>query len=391
MLELITNSKTTSHLKTFSAILKDADEACISVAFLKLSGVKKLERYFKGKIKFRILAGANFGITEPEALNLLLKYSEQYPVQGYLNNLKSKINFHPQIYLIRSGGNCHIVIGSANLTGGGLETNAEMSLYYRCSVDDPIWLKAVAHFDTCILPQNADLLSERVISIYRTFYKKQKAATKDVQQFPDVADNLFYDFEKLKNRFDSLDKFSLEKEFNQKAAHYKEALRVLDLIASKAHSPKEFKALLEDLVGKAKEPGLWYSNGMFRHKGAIFNQQEGFRKLIKTIKKNLRLSPALIYAEAKLITDQIKGVGPNFIGEIMMTYAPDKLANINRNPITVLTKEAHADLKDHSSKFSGSDYQQYNEIVKEISLKLGLKDMLQADAFFNRIYKKITQ
>ena len=73
-----------------------------------------------------------------------------------------------------------------------------------------------------------------------------------------------------------------------------------------------------------------------------------------------------------------------------MTYAPNNLANINRNPITVLIKEAHVDLKDHSSKFSGTDYQQYNEIVKEIALKLGLKDMLQADSFFNRIYKKLT-
>ena len=390
MLELITNSPTSSHLKTLEAILKDADEVCISVAFLKMSGVTKLERHFKKKIRFRILAGANFGITDPDALSLLLDYSAGYNVQGYLNNLKSRINFHPKMYMVRSGNIGHLVIGSANLTGGGLETNHELSVYHRCSVNDPIWLKATAHFDACILPQHADVLSERIISIYRTFYKKQQQATKDVKQFPDVADNLFYDFEQLKKRYDALDKVSLEKEHKEKRDHYKEALAVLDRIASKSHPQKKFEAMLEELVGKEKLPGLWYSNGMYRHKGDIFNQQAAFRKLIKSIKSNIGLSPALIYTEAKHITHQIKGAGPNFIGEIMMTYAPDKLANINRNPITVLIKEAHVDLKDHSSKFSGTDYQQYNEIVKEISLKLGLKDMLQADSFFNRIYKKLT-
>jgi HKD family nuclease len=391
MIELITNSGTSSHLKALEAILKDADEVCISVAFLKMSGVSKLERYFKKKIKFSIITGANFGITEPEALRLLLAYSERYHVQGYLNNLKSKVNFHPKMYLVRSGTIGHIIIGSANLTSGGLETNAEVSLHHRCSVSDPVWLSASRHFDTCILPQHADLLNERIISIYRKFHKKQKAAAKDVEQFPDVADNLFYDFEQLKSRYDALDKTSLEKEYKEKADHYKEALRILDRIAGKPHSPKEFQAMLEDLVGKAKVPGLWYSNGMYRHKGAIFKQQEAFRKLIKSIKSNIKLSPALVYAEAKLITDQIKGAGPNFIGEIMMTYAPDKLANINRNPITVLTRDANADLKDHSRRYTGIDYEQYNDIVKEIYLKLGLKDMLQADSFFNRIYKKITR
>lgn len=86
---------------------------------------------------------------------------------------------------------------------------------------------------------------------------------------------------------------------------------------------------------------------------------------------------------------KINGVGPNYVGEIMMTYVPKKLANINRNPITVLIKEGCVNLKDHSQKFNGKDYDEYNNIVKDIAEKLGLSSMLAADYFFNKIYQNL--
>ena len=73
----------------------------------------------------------------------------------------------------------------------------------------------------------------------------------------------------------------------------------------------------------------------------------------------------------------------------MMTYAPEKLANINQNPITVLRREGGVDIKASSSSYNGKDYEEYNAIICEIAEKLGLKDMLEIDYFFNIVYRKI--
>ncbi|MFL9483968.1 hypothetical protein ACI6Q2_14410 [Chitinophagaceae bacterium LWZ2-11] len=147
--------------------------------------------------------------------------------------------------------------------------------------------------------------------------------------------------------------------------------------------------LVEDLVGRKGMRGLWYSNGMFRGKEEVFKQQQKFRELVACVKHNLDKSPAQIYEEARVISKTIYNVGPNYIGEIMMTYAPNKLANINRNPITVLREAGNVDMKSHSQLFNGGDYEIYNGIVKEIGFKLGLNNMLEMDYFFNSIYQKM--
>ncbi|WP_295654657.1 hypothetical protein [uncultured Mucilaginibacter sp.] len=177
----------------------------------------------------------------------------------------------------------------------------------------------------------------------------------------------FYDLKKLKAHYILLDQKDIQAGFKKKHADYREAKEVLNIIADHQHSPAEFKELVEDMVGKAGAPGLWYSNGMFRLKTGLFKQQIGFRKLIETVRSNLDKSPQYIYQMAKDITKGIKGVGPNFIGEIMMTYAPDKLANINQNLITVLRKEGGADIKAYSSSYNGTNYEEYNAIINVIS------------------------
>lgn len=388
-LNIITNEQQTSHLSLLNDLLRHADDVSIAVAFLKVEGLKVLLPYFRSKTRFRIVAGPNFGITDPKALDLLLEQSKSNNVHGYLNSLASKTTFHPKMYLIKHGRVGHIIIGSANLTGGGLSKNTETSLYYICDISEIIWQEAQMEFDKLIDPNNADLLNERIISIYKTYYIRQKPLNDKIESCPDVDSNLFYNLEKLRSRFDRLDQKKFRKEFAEKKKHYGIAREVLDEIIERKHSGKKFSELLDDLVGKKGAPGLWYSNGMFRHKAKIYKQQSKFQQLIRSIKNNIGQSAALVYSNAREIERGIKGAGPNFIGEIMMTYDFNNYANINRNPITVLRKEGDVDLKDHSQKFTGLDYEHYVNIVKEINFKLGLKNMLEADHFFNNIFQDL--
>lgn len=391
MIKLLTNRDiSTSHHKIIQGLLANAVEVYIAVAFLKKNGLNMLLPFFDKPIKFKILAGYNFGISDPDALTTLYDYTEKSNrIAAYLVNLKLKQVFHPKMYLIKDQHHCHIIIGSANLTNGGLAANNESSIYHQCSDSDPIWRETLAYFDECIDIARADVLSKRIISIYRKWQKKQKVINIQSEEFPDMSANLIYDLTKLKAHYHALDKKEILAGFKLKEEHYQQAKEVLDEIINKTHTPIQFKTLVEDLVGRSGEHGLWYSNGMFRHKTSIFDQQSQFKKLIKSIKDNLDKSPEHIYKTALQIASGIKGVGPNFIGEIMMTYAPNKLANINQNPITVLRKEGGADIKAYSSSFDEENYEEYNAIIKEIADKLGLKNMLEMDYFFNTIYQKI--
>ena len=389
MIKLITNNSFSSHYTLLEEILPSAEEVYISVAFLKSSGVNKLLTHFKKAKEVRILTGTNFGITDPEALSKILNIPKPLNITGYVNKLNSKVVFHPKMYLVRSGETAHIIIGSANLTNGGMEVNHECSVYYKGTVTDQLWVDSFSHFLSCISPENADQLSDTLISIYQKYHKAQKERNQLSETFIDVEHNVFYDLTKLKARLDELDKATFNKGIQEKTSYYNEARKVLDRIISKKHSSQEFKELVEDLVGKKDAPGLWYSNGMFRHKEKIFKQQSLFQELIRNIKNNRNRVPAFIYDQAKQITKNIDGVGPNFIGEIMMTYEPTKLANINRNPITVLIKDGDADIKNHSKYFNGEDYAKYNSIVNDISFRLGLKSMLEVDYFFNTIYQNL--
>jgi hypothetical protein len=391
MIKLITNTDaSSSHHRFLTDLLTNAIEVYIATAFLKQAAVNILLPYFNKPIQFKIIAGYNFGITDPEALTTLCNQADGSAlISGYLVNMNLKQVFHPKLYLIKDVQYCHIITGSANMTNGGLNVNNEASLYYRCADSDPMWLDSMAYFSDCISPAKADLLSERIIAIYRDYHKKQKKIMVQAEEFPDLTDNLIYDLKKLKAHLQKEDQVILTAGFDKKRSYYKEARSVLDLIADKQHSTNRFQELLEDLVSKAGAPGLWYSNGLYRSKGDLLTQQAKFRQLVKSVRNSLDKSPQFIYTAAKAAAAQVKGAGPNFIGEIMMTYAPEKLANINQNPITVLRKEGGADIKAYSSGYNGKEYEEFNAIIHEIAGKLGLKDMLEIDYFFNIVYQKI--
>lgn len=100
----------------------------IFVAFAKNSGVLRIKNSLN---KFRkrggvvnAYVGVDLGGTSYEALTSLLLYTDS------LNIVHSETGqtFHPKIYQFLGNNNGVIVIGSHNLTGGGLWTNFESSL-----------------------------------------------------------------------------------------------------------------------------------------------------------------------------------------------------------------------------------------------------------------------
>lgn len=100
-----------------------------AVAFVKRSGTRFIRqplRDFSDSYQVRISVGIDLYGTSREGLSDLLEATQDGQVFVYRNNGPS--TFHPKVYVFKSEQHADVLVGSGNLTGGGLFTNYEASL-----------------------------------------------------------------------------------------------------------------------------------------------------------------------------------------------------------------------------------------------------------------------
>lgn len=104
----------------------------VSVAFVNSGGVKLLEAEFKKhSAKTTAFIGIRNDITSLQAAKRLLDLG----IALYVVDTGSrKVIYHPKIYLVRGQRKTKLIIGSANLTPGGLNNNIEASVLADCDM-----------------------------------------------------------------------------------------------------------------------------------------------------------------------------------------------------------------------------------------------------------------
>lgn len=109
----------------------------ISVAYVTAGGINIIEDKLKGvgKNKVTVFAGMGNPISTKEAFLLLHQLSENFYAVD--TNSRQTI-FHPKIYLVRGKSKARLLIGSANLTQGGLERNVEAGIVLELSTNEAI-------------------------------------------------------------------------------------------------------------------------------------------------------------------------------------------------------------------------------------------------------------
>ena len=106
--------------------------------FVKRSGTQYLRpalTNFSSRADVRISAGIDFYGSSREGLNDLLEATQAGQVLIYRNS--GPYTFHPKVYLFKSAQHADIVVGSGNLTEGGLFTNYEASLAVSLDLSEP--------------------------------------------------------------------------------------------------------------------------------------------------------------------------------------------------------------------------------------------------------------
>lgn len=107
--------------------ISDIKRVVLSVAFVNESGVQQIEAQLKAHAaQVIVLAGIRNDITSHQGLARLhaIIGSKLYTVDTGARN----IIFHPKLYLVCGKARARLVVGSANLTLGGLNNNIEAGM-----------------------------------------------------------------------------------------------------------------------------------------------------------------------------------------------------------------------------------------------------------------------
>jgi HKD family nuclease len=107
-----------------------------AVSFLMNSGTKELDAAFRGLVDsgvpVTIVFGDDFHLTQSGALSALMATGCELRLYG----AETHSGYHPKLWIIDNGDERAVIVGSSNLSHGGLRSNAEANVLIRGSAKE---------------------------------------------------------------------------------------------------------------------------------------------------------------------------------------------------------------------------------------------------------------
>jgi len=388
-ISLIDNTEST-HTETINQLISRADTLLIAVAFLKVSGLKLLVDELKKAVnrgcKVTMIVGQDFCITEPKALEDLFNIGKGNKGFNAYMLPQRKATYHPKMYLGIAREKATLVIGSANLTGGGLDSNIELSTAIEMSPDSPTVINAVKWFNNVANDKNIIKIDSLSISQYKAtfkvFEKINRKAQKEIRK--ELSDISFLNLARISQYLKEYEADEKQQaDWERKIANYRTAKRVLNnLISGKITSKKEFVALYDRLINE-----LWHSAGLPRGRTDVEKRYKKVIELVAYVKENIALSPADLFSKSHDKIIDIKRFGVNKLTEIFNTYSPSKFSVLNQLSVNAMRNLGFS-TKSDAQNFNAKDYAEFNLTLLELNKHCGFKDLAQVDHFLNYIYWK---
>lgn len=177
--------------KVINQELQNSIETQIAVAFLKKSGVKTIEDSLlmsldKGA-KFELIVGLDFKTTDPFAMKYFIDLKKRYKevhfyCYGDKGDNRNDIVFHPKIYMFKNTKEVTSIIGSTNLTQGGLMSNFEVNTVFN--EVNPIYYtqlqaiyNSVKYTESLFVPDEEYL--QNYSDVFKAFEKNEEKARVD--------------------------------------------------------------------------------------------------------------------------------------------------------------------------------------------------------------------
>ena len=165
-----------------------AESASMAVAFLRQSGLQMLEKSLmrfleRGGVAECIL-GFDYMFTEPRALAQLSEWSRSYACFRFLGYSASLAdgggNYHPKLYIMREPGVTHLIVGSSNLTRGGLHTNIEANVLISGDANDGPVVQG-EHLYACVRNREGVFIPDSAyLNGYAELYERARVARRQI-------------------------------------------------------------------------------------------------------------------------------------------------------------------------------------------------------------------
>jgi len=136
--------------------MASATRTMMAVAFVKFSGVRLIQENLVGLLdrggEAEIIFGLDFSLTEPRALSRVMEIQASHPAltlfafsNPYLPGREPA--FHPKLYMFeQADGDWTAIIGSSNLSRGGLIDNVEIGVAIDGPKTNPVIAAALSFY-----------------------------------------------------------------------------------------------------------------------------------------------------------------------------------------------------------------------------------------------------
>lgn len=178
-IEFVSNQdrKKRNHAHSFAEAIKNAEEIILCAAYWKIEGIKIIESHLKNALEcgkpVEIYASLNEWNTTPDALTALLDLVAEHPKAFLHLCKKSPSIFHPKIYYFRGLETFTAIIGSANLTEGGLFKNDEASVKITSGIGTDFHSDLIAYLSDLNKQDMAQPATKEIIRNYAEEFNKR--------------------------------------------------------------------------------------------------------------------------------------------------------------------------------------------------------------------------
>lgn len=360
---------------------KTAKTIRLATAFARKSGWDLLRKGIsESKAKLKLLTGLDFNSTEPDMLRTWYELVLSGQATAKLFNEKG-VSFHPKVLIVEGNNLAFGIVGSGNLSAGGLQSNVECSIY----IDDPKTLEnLIAWFDELFndISKSIDIAPEN-IEEYKKFYRRE---LKHQKRFKATEHHAITQINKTYKSYMELRQRAVEK-------------------AKKFITTSKFKELYASHKSKAEKikEYLGYPRFRFTKNGVDeFFKIQNLGHIIPICKPSMwehRLKVSkilqLLVDESWSIVDRINmiygknanefyfnGLGMNLLTKILAVHKPQDYP-VDNNPVRrALKMYRYHQLKRASI---GTKYEQLAIFMRNFNKEAGLPDMLALDAFLYSI------
>jgi HKD family nuclease len=387
------------HAKIITDHLARATHFTCAVAFARVSGLKSIRKCLESRIAAGMSAtfvlGIDFFQTEPELIVDLLKLRklarDPARVKVYMGSENADYTLHPKIYVFKSGCSTTAIVGSANMTSGGLVMNHEFSAVIQGrDVNWEIYLtdwiqERVANGEIV----EADREGVQRYTVRRAIYlahmqMAQRQARRAVNSAPGDLDTLRSILATMRaDRSD--DGFDVQ--VRQRASALQEGPAILQRIAAlRAPSPSNFLVAYEELLN-----GVWHSSGLPRAKTTIAAKADIFQIALRALAASDSNDPAFLYNLLLRFMKRVPKAGVNVITEILHTRDATRFPIMNGNSVSGVKLANILDYPGKPTKktVDGETYARFCVDAERIRSELALKNFSELDALFNYAYWQV--